>query len=87
MKALISPIEVFTYKWVSSWELIDEEWQPVYSEVDNCLRVAEVELENNVFEVSSPLYWFDCPDECKADQWYYKDGQVYIKQQNVPIPE
>jgi len=87
MKALISPNESFTYLWISSWEFIDEEWQPVYSEINDCIRVAEVEPNNNTFSVAHPLEWVDCPDECKADQWYYKDGQVFIKQQNAPKPE
>lgn len=32
-------------------------------------RVAEVATQT--FEVASPLFWTDCPDDCVADQWYY----------------
>jgi hypothetical protein len=81
MKALISPDESFTLPWVSSWNGD----VPVYSEILDCQRVAEVEPE--AFEVASPLFWVDCPDDCKADQWYFKDGQCFIKPQDTPKPE
>jgi len=87
MKALISPNESFTYQWISSWELVNDQWQPVYSEINECIRIAEVELNDNTFPVAPPLEWVDCPDECKADEWYCKDGQVFIKQQDAPKPE
>jgi len=80
MKALISPNESFTLSWVSAWE--DD--IPVYSEILDCQRVAEVEPE--AFEVASPLFWVDCPVDCKADQWYFKDGQCFIKPQDKPGP-
>jgi hypothetical protein len=83
MKALISPNESFTLTWISSWSG-DE---PVYSEILYCQRVAEVEPNDKVFGVAEPLHWVDCPDDCVADQWYYKDGQVQIKPQNTPVPE
>jgi hypothetical protein len=83
MKALISPNESFTLSWVSSWDGNT----PVYSEILYCQRVAEVESDDKVFEVAQPLFWLDCPDDCKADQWYYKDGVVYIKPQDASQPE
>jgi hypothetical protein len=49
--------------------------------------VAEVESDDKVFEVAQPLFWLDCSDDCKPDQWYYKDGSVYIKPENQPKPE
>jgi len=87
MKALISPNETFTYTWISSWQFVNEEWQPVYSEIIGCIRVAEVESDDNIFEVAFPLNWVDCPDECKKDEWYFKDNQFFIKQQDAPKPE
>jgi len=41
-------------------------------------RIAQV--EQNDFEVASPLYWVDCPENCLADIWYYFEGQC------VPLP-
>jgi len=83
MKALISPIEIFNLIWVSSWN----EDTPVHSEILNCQRVAQVEQDNNTFPVAEPLHWVDCPNDCVADQWYYKDGNVQIKPQDVEKPQ
>ena len=87
MKALISPNESFDLRWVSSWVKEDDVWTPVYSEIFNCERVAEVEPDDKIFEVAPPLHWVSCPDDCVADQWYFKDGQVYIKPEDAPKPE
>jgi hypothetical protein len=90
MKALISPNEVFNYSWISSWVqdpgVEPPHWSPVFSEILNCQRIAEVEPDNRVFPVAEPLYWFDCPDDCKADYWYFKDAQVFIKPTDAPDP-
>jgi hypothetical protein len=80
MKALISPNESFTLAWVSSWNGD----VPVYSEILDCQRVVEVEPE--AFDVAPPLFWVDCPNDCVADDWYFKDGQCLIKPQNAPEP-
>jgi hypothetical protein len=81
MKALISPNESFNLIWISEWD----NDTPVYSEILDCQRVAEVEPES--FEVAPPLHWVDCPEDCKADKWYFKDGVCYIKPTDVPKPE
>jgi len=88
MKALISPNESFDYRWISSWDqdLQTQSWNPVYSEIFGCQRVAQVEPDNQAFPVALPLHWVDCPDDCQADTWYFKDGQVYIKPENAPNP-
>ena len=86
MKALISPNESFTLFWISSWTKENDEWAPVYSEIINCQRVAEVEPNDKIFEVASPLYWMDCPEDCKPDVWYFKDGQIFIKPTDAPYP-
>jgi hypothetical protein len=89
MKALISTTEIFDWGWVSSWNLneVTQQWEPIYSEITNCQRVAQVELDNNTFPVHTTLFWVDCPDNCVADKWYYKDGQFQEKPQNVLVPE
>ena len=88
MKALISPNELFNYTWVTSWKQVNNEWVPnTTSSIENCQRIAQVESDNKVFEVAQPLFWFDCPENCVSDFWYYKDGQVQAKPQDVPVPE
>ena len=86
MKALISPNESFTWTWVTSWKQVDGKWvADTTDSIENCQRVAEVEPVP--FEVAPPLHWVDCSEDCKADQWYYKDGVCSPKPQNVPYPE
>lgn len=87
MKALISPNESFTWTWVSSWVQEDDKWVPVTSEILDCQRVAEVEPDDKIFDVAQPLHWVDCPNDCVADQWYFKDGQCFIKPEDAPKPE
>jgi hypothetical protein len=87
MKALISPNEVFNYTYISSWNSVGDIWQPVFSEILGCTRVAQVEQDNKAFPVAEPLYWVSCPDNCQADFWYFKDGQVLAKPQDEPMPE
>jgi hypothetical protein len=84
MKALISPNEISNYSYISSWNEVNGVWNPVYSEILNCQRVAQVEQDNQTFPVAEPLYWFDCPDNCVADAWYFKDGQVAVKPADAP---
>ena len=88
MKALISPNEVFNYSWVSEWFKNDQnKWEPIYSTIENCQRVAQTEPDNKIFDVAQPLYWIDCSEDCVADLLYYKDGQIQLKPQNVVKPE
>jgi hypothetical protein len=90
MKALISPNESVSY--ISSWvweKVKTPSGQEVYawvaksSVLEGAQRVAEV--EENTFEVAEPLFWIDCPDECVADQWCYKDNLCALVP-NVPAP-
>jgi hypothetical protein len=81
MKALISPNESFNLTWISGWDGDT----PIRSEILDCQRVAEVEPQ--AFEVAPPLHWVDCPEDCVADQWYFKDGACYIKPTDEPKPE
>jgi hypothetical protein len=93
MKALISTNEIFNLSWVSDWFRNDQNaWEPIYSVIENCQRVTQVELDNKTFLVHSSLVWVDCPDNCVADQWYFKDGQCFVKPTDVlhpstPTPE
>jgi len=42
-------------------------------------RIAQVENENNIFEVAEGLYWIDCDDNVIADLWYFDtDKQVIL---------
>jgi hypothetical protein len=87
MKALISPMEVFTHKWVTAWKKEGDDYVPDTTDmIEGCIRVAEVEPDDKVFEVAAPLYWLDCPDDCKSSLWYYKDG-LHKKPLSVPQPE
>lgn len=87
MKALISPNEVFIHTWVSSYIQEESKQVPVYFEILDCQRVAQVEPNDKVFDVAQPLHWVDCPDDCVADEWYFKNNQVLIKPQDVEQPE
>ena len=86
MKALISSTEISDVTWISSWTFNEETqtYEPYYSGIENTMRVAEV--AEVPFEVNPLLFWVDCPDDCQADQWYYKDGALYIKPEDVPQP-
>ncbi len=86
-KGLIDPNTVVYY--VSAWQSPSKEkepYTPVLSEVPNSDRLAEV--LNTEFEVASPLFWVDCPDNAVADQWYYNNAtnQVLPKPPDAPYP-
>lgn len=34
-----------------------------------------VDVADNEFEVHSSMVWVDCPDECRALDWTYADGE------------
>lgn len=84
MKALISPNEGNVVSWVSSWNKENEQWVPVFSEITGTQRVAQVEEQE--FDVALPLHWIDCPENCIADQWYFKDGLLLQKPLDAEIP-
>ena len=93
MKALISTTEISNVTWVTSWEEVTPPTDPVTyqplttSTIEDTQRVAEVVADDSTFEVNPSLIWVDCPDDCVADTWYYKDGAVYIKPEDAPQPE
>jgi hypothetical protein len=81
MKALIAPNET-PIKYISSWV----EGKPVFSDYSNSCRVAQV--SNEEFGVAEPLFWVDCSDEVRADQFYYDLTTNSIKAVvNQPKPE
>lgn len=43
------------------------------------IRVAQV--EENAFEVASPLFWIDCEDDIKSEEVYYdmENSKILIK--------
>lgn len=84
MKALIAPMQKRDIEWVASWVNSPEGLEPVFDVVKDCFRVADVKPQS--FEVASPLFWVDCPDDCKADLWYYKDGVLAKRPDDAPRP-
>jgi hypothetical protein len=49
-------------------------------------RVAEVVTQE--FEVASPLFWTECPEDCVQDVWYYNTTTDTCEPKPVePIPE
>jgi len=77
--ALIAPMQA-PIQYVSGWTT-DTPPQPIYTQIENSCRVAEV--EDQTFEVALPLFWIPCADDVKADHWYYNtsDKEIY------PMPE
>lgn len=69
-KALISPSEA-PIKYISGWttETPDTPSEPIWSDVPNSCRVAEV--EDAVFEVADTLFWVDVSDELATQYIYY----------------
>lgn len=76
--ALISPNES-PIKYISGWTT-DTPPEPIWTIIENSCRVAEV--SDQTFEVALPLFWTECADDVKADQFYYNlnDKEIY------PIP-
>ena len=67
-KALISPSEA-PIKYISGWTTEDTPPQPIWSNIPNSCRVAEV--EDTVFEVADTLFWVDVSDELAVQYIYY----------------
>jgi hypothetical protein len=44
--------------------------------------VAEVSVDDKIFEVASPLFWVDCPDDCVAYQYEYVNNTIVL----IPTP-
>ena len=80
MQALISPNEISPY--VASWvyNVKTKLWDPVFEDVPDSWRVAQVQEDS--FEVASPLFWTACANDVVADEWYYQTSTGTI----LPIP-
>jgi hypothetical protein len=50
-------------------------------------RVAQVEPENQTFEVGSPLFWTECNDNVLADQFWYDPSDKLIKQFLIEVKD
>ena len=42
-------------------------------------RVAQVELNDQTFEVGQPLFWVECADDVITDQFWYDPSDELIK--------
>lgn len=76
MKALISPNEQ-PIQHIESWTNTNPP-RPVIVNYPNSCRVAQVEVDT--FPVAEPLFWTDCADYVKADQYYYDTVTQEINQ-------
>jgi hypothetical protein len=47
-------------------------------------RVAQVEPDDKIFPVANPLFWIDCGDNVKADQFYYNGTEILPVIQEQP---
>ena len=52
--------------------------------VTNGYRIAQVEIEQDIFPVAEPTYWIECVDDVHADSWYFDTTEQVIKE--VPRP-
>lgn len=81
--ALISPNE--QVKYIASWIPNTDPLEPVWEILPNAYRIAEI--SNTVFDVSEPLFWEECQDDVKSDQWYYDSITKEIKEiPCAPLP-
>jgi hypothetical protein len=86
MKALIAPNES-PIKHITSWNTEYTPAYPIYSDIPNSCRVAQVEPDEQTFPVAEPLFWTDCADDVVADKWYYDTVALTInKIVNAPKP-
>jgi hypothetical protein len=45
--------------------------------------VVDVLIDSETFEVTAPMYWLDCPDDCVMHEWSIIDDVL----QKTPEPE
>jgi hypothetical protein len=82
-KALINPNQTASH--ISSWQLIDGVYTPVYENYIDSQIVAEVCSDE--FPVAEPLYWLDCEDNITAYDYYYDTQTSTFKEViNAPYP-
>ena len=85
--ALISPNES-PIKYISDWTT-DTPPQPIFIQIENSCRVAQVEPDGQTFEIGEPLFWTPCADDVEAGKFYYNinDKEIYPIPPSPPYPE
>lgn len=81
MKAIIDPRDAVEHivRWNND--------APIFENYPNSGRVCQVEPDDQTFPVGEPLFWTDCPDDCKADQFWCNLDTLEIKPiENAPQP-
>lgn len=53
-----------------------------YDGIELGLRIADV--RDKAYQVASPLFWIDCPDNCVSYLVYYLDGKIYDRPSPLP---
>lgn len=82
-KALINPNQTATY--ISSWELINGRYEPIYNDYIDSQVVCDVSASE--FPVAEPLFWLDCEDDVISYEYYYDTQSSTIKAViNAPYP-
>jgi hypothetical protein len=87
MKALISPAENKRCEWISGWILDGTDWYPEISVLDDCKRIVQVSTDDNVFSVAAPLFWMECVEECNPMDYYFKEGEINKRPDDVALPD
>jgi hypothetical protein len=84
--ALIDP-NASPVSYISGWTT-DTDPQPIYTQIENSCRVAQVEPNGKTFEVAPPLFWAECADDVVTDDWYFNldDKEIYPKPESPPKP-
>lgn len=75
MKALISPNEFCVL--IVAKRLQDGTVE--FTEEQGGQRVAQVELDENIFPVAEPLFWISCSNDCNPNDWHYVNGTIALK--------
>jgi len=57
----------------------------IYSFDGTILGSRIAQTSSNAFEVASPLFWVDCPDDCVSYSHYYSNGQFYTIPYEPPL--
>ena len=82
--ALIDP-NTSPVKYISGWT-DDTDPQPIYTQIDNSYRVAQV--SDKTFDICPPLFWTPCADDVVTDEFYYHidDKEIYPVPESPPKP-
>lgn len=39
-------------------------------------RIAQVETNNNTFDIAKPLFWVDCDEACNPNDYFYVNNEI-----------